>query len=372
MEKDQLNKIISHFEILGTPVEVKPLGDGLINDTFIVKTAETTCPNYVLQRINHHVFTNVSQVMKNIAVVTDHIREKYRQQGVEDINRKVLRYIPVRKGMAAGTEKGDNLYVMEEGNYWRMMEFIPSKPVDLNLNEESSRAVGMTFGNFQSMLSDLKEPLEETISNFHNMEFRLEQLEDALQKDVTHRAKEKAVQVLLEQIDARRQDMCQAERLGREGVLPKRICHCDTKLNNILFDEQGNVLCVIDLDTVMPNFIFSDYGDFLRTAANTVAEDEPDFNRIQFKMDIFKAFTEGYLEATRDFLLPKEKELLPYAVQLFPYMQSVRFLWDYLSGDHYWKCAYPTHNLVRAQNQMAYLLRIEEAVPQMMEFIKGL
>lgn len=163
--------------------------------------------------------------------------------------------------------------------------------------------------------------------------------------------------------------MCQAERMGREGILPKRVCHCDTKVNNMMFDQQDNVLCVIDLDTVMPNFIFSDYGDFLRTGANKVAEDHQDMDAVCFDVDIFKAFTEGYLASASSFLTRVEIENLPYAVKLFPYMQCVRFLWDYLSGDKYWKCQYANHNFVRANNQLHLLLSIEKHEPEMEAFI---
>lgn len=138
----------------------------------------------------------------------------------------------------------------------------------------------------------------------------------------------------------------------------------------MLFDENGKVLCVIDLDTVMPSFIFSDYGDFLRTAANTVAEDAPEFEQIEFRNDIFQAFTEGYLSSTNNFLSPLEIELLPYAVGLFPMMQAVRFLADYLNGDTYYKINYPQHNLVRARNQLHFFRRIKEQEPEIRKYIE--
>lgn len=220
------------------------------------------------------------------------------------------------------------------------------------------------------MLADVPCQLGETIKDFHNMEFRIEQLKQACVEDRAGRFDEPAVQELLEQLGKRAEAMTEAERLGREGKLPKRVCHCDTKVNNMLFSEDGSeVLCVIDLDTVMPSFIFSDYGDFLRTAASTAAEDEPDFSKIQFRQDVFQAFTKGYLASARSFLTPLEIQMLPYAVVLFPYMQSVRFLWDYLNGDGYWKVQYPTHNLVRAQNQFELVKRVEEAMPAIKAFI---
>jgi thiamine kinase-like enzyme len=201
------------------------------------------------------------------------------------------------------------------------------------------------------------------------MEFRLQQLREVIAKDPVGRVAEPEVQAMLKEIDARAEYMCQAERMGREGVLPKRVCHCDTKVNNMMFDQEDNVLCVIDLDTVMPNFIFSDYGDFLRTGANKVAEDFQDMDAVCFDVDIFKAFTEGYLSSANSFLTRVEIENLPYAVKLFPYMQCVRFLWDYLSGDKYWKCQYDKHNFVHANNQLHMLLSIEKHEAEMEAFI---
>ena len=300
---NELRNIIEKFAIRGTVSEIKPLGEGLINDTYKVLTAEADQPDYVLQRVNHVVFPDVDMVMRNIDAVTSHIRKKLEQKGEKDIDRKVLTFIPLK-------DDSKKLYALVDGKYWRIMIFIPDAITKQAVNPESRR-----------------------------------------------------------QIDARAEEMCKAERMGREGILPKRVCHCDTKVNNMMFDKNDNVLCVIDLDTVMPNFIFSDYGDFLRTGANVVAEDCPDMDKVQFNIEIFKAFTEGYLSSASSFLTRVEIENLPYAVKLFPYMQCVRFLWDYLSGDKYWKCQYPEHNFVRSNNQLHLLLSIEAHEAEMKDFI---
>ena len=358
----ELNNIVSRFDVSGTVTDITPLGAGLINDTYLVKTSEADQPDYVLQRINHHVFPDVDMVMRNIAAVTGHIRHKLEEQGADDIDRRVLTFIRLK-------EDPQRLYTEVDGNYWRLMIFIPRTVTKQAVDPESSRAAGLAFGNFQAMLADLAVPLGETIKDFHNMEFRLSQLREVVKADPVGRVAEPEVQAMLREIERRAVDMCKAERMGREDILPKRVCHCDTKVNNMLFDEHDQVLCVIDLDTVMPNFIFSDYGDFLRTGANAVAEDCPDMERVAFRMDIFRAFIEGYLQSAGSFLLPVEVENLPYATALFPYMQCVRFLWDYLSGDKYWKCQYPTHNFVRANNQFHLLLSIEQHYAEMQAFI---
>lgn len=358
-----LKDIVAKFAIRGNVSEIKPLGEGLINDTYKVKTAEADQPDYVLQCVNDAVFPDVDMVMRNIDAVTTHIRKKLEEKGEDDIDRKVLTFIPLK-------EDSKKLYAKVDGKYWRIMIFIPDAITKQAVNPESSRAAGKAFGNFQAMLADIPVQLGETIKDFHNMEFRLQQLREVVAADPVGRVSEPQVQNMLKEIDARAEEMCKAERMGREGILPKRVCHCDTKVNNMMFDKNDNVLCVIDLDTVMPNFIFSDYGDFLRTGANMVAEDCPDMDKVQFNVEIFKAFTEGYLSSASSFLTQVEIENLPYAVKLFPYMQCVRFLWDYLSGDKYWKCQYPEHNFVRANNQLHLLLSIEAHEEEMNAFIK--
>ena len=360
MESNELKKIVSQFDIKGTVNEIKPLGDGLINDTFKVVTAESDQPNYVLQHINNSIFENVEMLMDNIIAVTSHIRRKLEAAGTDDIDRKVLTFVPLKSC-------GKYYYVHTDGSYWRIMLFIPDAVTKSGVTPESSYEVGETFGNFQAMLADIPVQLGETIPNFHNMEFRLQQLRDAVREDRAGRVAE--VKDLLDEIEKRADEMCKGERLHREGKLPKRICHCDTKVDNMMFDADGNVLCVIDLDTVMPNFVFSDFGDFLRSAANTGKEDDKDLDAVNFNMEIFKSFAKGYLKSARSFLTPVEIENLPYAAKLFPYMQAVRFLADYLNGDTYYKTAYPGHNLVRTRAQFKLLTSAEAHEAEMQAFI---
>ncbi|MGI6816522.1 phosphotransferase enzyme family protein [Bacteroides sp. KG123] len=355
--KDLLS-IVSHFQLKGTTGAVAPLGSGLINDTYKVTTVEADAPDYVLQRVNHAIFRDVDMLQGNIEAVTRHIRKKLEQQGEADIERKVLHFLPADTGKT---------YWHDGENYWRMMVFIPRAKTYETVNPEYSYYAGSAFGHFQAMLADIPDTLGETIPDFHNMEFRLKQLREAVAADVAGRVKE--VRPLLDELEKRADEMCKAERLHREGRLPKRVCHCDTKVNNMMFDEDGTVLCVIDLDTVMPSFIFSDYGDFLRSAANTGLEDDPNLANVNFNMDIFRAFTKGYLESAKSFLLPVETENLPYAAALFPYMQCVRFLGDYINGDTYYKISYPEHNLVRAKAQFKLLQSVEEHTPEMKAFI---
>ncbi|NDV57413.1 phosphotransferase enzyme family protein [Bacteroides sp. 519] len=355
---NKMMDIVSHFAIDGGIGEISPLGSGLINDSYRVKNSEAGKPNYVLQRINHAIFQDVDMLQNNILAVTSHIRQKLEKEGTDDIDRKVLTFIPTKEG---------KYYYFDGENYWRVMIFIPEAITYEIVNPEYSYYAGVAFGNFQSMLADIPVELGETIPDFHNMEFRLSQLREAVANNAAGRLEE--VQYYVDELEKRADEMCKAERLYREGKLPKRVCHCDTKVNNMLFDDKGNVLCVIDLDTVMPSYIFSDFGDFLRSAANTGDEDDKDLNRVTFNMEIFKAFAKGYLESAKSFLTPIEIENLPYAATLFPYMQTVRFLADYLNGDTYYKTKYPEHNLVRSKAQFKLLQSAEENIPAMSEFV---
>ena len=360
-----LTEIAECFAIEGAIAEIKPLGNGLINDTYKV-TTEGCNPDYVLQRVNHNVFKDVELMQNNIEAVTRHIRGKLEAAGETDIDRKVLKFIPVK-----GSSK-TYIYDEPEDKYWRVSVFIPDAVTEETVNAEYSYFCGKAFGNFEAMLADIPDTLGETIPDFHNMELRSRQLKEAVANDTAGRVNDPEVQAILKDLAEYDEEMCKAERMYREGVLPKRICHCDTKVNNMMFDKEGNVLCVIDLDTTMPSFVFSDFGDFLRNAANTVAEDSPEIEKVAFRMDIFKAFAKGYIESASCFLTPVEKENLPYAALLFPYMQAVRFFADYINGDTYYKIQYPEHNLVRTRNQVALFHSALKCVPEMKAYIESL
>lgn len=357
-----LNDIVLQFDLTGQVDSIKPLGNGLINDTYKVTT--TDGPSYVLQRINHHIFKDVDLLQKNIVSVTSHIRGKLEAAGAADVDRKVLIFIPLRNS--------DLTYYFDGESYWRVSLFIEDAFTYETVNPEYSYYAGRSFGHFEAMLADVPDTLGETIPDFHNMELRARQLDEAVAADAVGRMAEAEVQEILKEVLVYREEMCKAERMHREGVLPKRLCHCDTKVNNMMFDASGEVLCVIDLDTVMPSFVFSDFGDFLRTAANKVAEDDPRIEMVEFDMEIFKAFAKGYVESASVFLTPVELDNLPYAAALFPYMQAVRFFADYINGDTYYKIKYPEHNLVRTRNQMALFRSVMSYLPQMQEYISTL
>ncbi len=357
-EKNRLKEIVFQFVAPADNVEVKPLGKGHINDSYKVVAGEN---EYVLQRVNHHIFKNVPELQNNIQRVTVHIRGKLEEQGVADIDRRVLTLV--------STNEGALYYKEPTGDYWRMMIFIKESKSYDEISPKLAYRAGKAFGDFQSMLADLPgEPLFETIPNFHNMESRLADFREAVKANKAGRLEE--VAGLVQEIEDRAEEMCKAERLHREGKLPKRINHCDTKVNNILFDEKDRVLCVVDLDTVMPGYVLSDFGDFIRTGANNGAEDDRDLDNVEVDLEIFKAYAKGYLENAASFLTDIEVENLAYGAKLLTYMQTVRFFTDYINGDTYYKISYPEHNLVRTKAQFKLLQSLEMNFEKMQRVVK--
>ena len=358
---NDLQAITKNFQIGGVVSNITPFGEGFINSTYLVTMKDATT-KYVLQKINHSIFQNIELLQNNIKRITDHIRQKLTEAGETDIDRKTLTLIP---------SLDEKLYYFDGDNYWRMTVLIPDSKTFETVTPEYAYYAGKAFGNFQSMVADLPgEPLGETIPNFHNMEFRLMQFREAVKGNAAGRLHE--VTEMVAEIEKRAGEMCQCQEFYREGILPKRINHCDTKVNNMLFDNDGKVLCVIDLDTAMPGFVMSDFGDFMRTAGNTGKEDDTNLNNISFNMEIFKAYTKGYLESANSFLTLLEIELLPFGAKLMTYMQLTRFLADYLNGDTYYKINSPLHNLQRSKAQFKLLQSIEANYQEMKRFITSI
>ena len=357
-----MKDILKQFAIWNEVEEPQPLRIGFINDSFIVPAKRVGETSYCLQRINHHIFKDVEGLMRNIEIVTCHIREKLLIAHEENIERKVLHLIP--------TKKGKLYYQTPQGDYWRLYVLVEPATSQEKVTPSSAELTGQAFGRFQRQLADLPFcALCESIPNFHNMEFRLQELDEALAADKAGRKAN--CKDIIDWIDKRRFEMCLAERLFREGKLVKHINHCDTKVNNVLFDEEGRPICIVDLDTVMPGFVFSDFGDFMRTAANKGMEDDPNLDNIRVDLEVFEAYTRGYLkEAT--FLTDLEKELLPYGCRLLSYMQTVRFFTDYLNGETYYKIAYPEHNIVRTKAQLRLVEEQEKVADEMAKIIKKL
>ena len=250
MQTERIREIIGRFDTAGTVADLRAVGNGWINDTYRVMTVSDETPDYILQRINHHVFKDVELLQRNIERVTSHIRRKLAAAGADDLDRRVLRIVPARDG---------RLYHFDGENYWRMTLFIAGSVTHETISAPLALLTGRAFGEFQAMLSDMEDgALGETIPDFHNIEFRIGGLRDAVARDEAGRLGK--VRWMADELLGRSDEMCLAERLHREGQLPKRVTHCDTKVNNLLFDERDRPLCVIDLDTTMPGYVLSDFG----------------------------------------------------------------------------------------------------------------
>lgn len=353
-----MEKIISQFALEGKVSEVKPLGDGFINDTYIVRT-EGTSPDYILQRKNHKVFPDVPGMMDNIVAVTNHIKGK-----VSDPDRETLTIIP--------TTDGKYYYQDENGDFWAVCTFIPdSKTYDIADTLELTKQAGMGIGRFQALLADFDTPLNEVIKGFHNIRWRFKQWDESLERDAAGRKDGLSEEIYF--IESRREEMLDFWKKVEDGIIPTRVTHNDTKLSNILFDaNSGKVLCAIDLDTVMSSTSLNDVGDAIRSYANSTVEDDPDYSKVYVRLDMFEAYMEGYLAERKDSLSDSEKEYLAFAPLYITYEQVLRFLMDYIDGDSYYKIKYPEHNLVRTRSQMALLRSMEDNYEQMKEIVKGL
>lgn len=342
-----LGDLVQEFSIFGEFEDAAPYGSGHINDTFVSRWNQAgTRVRYLHQRINHRVFVRPDELMENILRVTRHIAGKL--AGVAGRSRRVLTVVPDREGKPWVRDP--------RGGWWRTYLFIEgAHTLELASSPEEARFLGKSIGNFQKQLADLGgDRLHETIPDFHNMESRYCRFHEALRRDIVNRAgKARGEIAFIEENEERGAILV---RSLREGRIPERICHNDTKMNNILIDDaDSQALCVGDLDTVMPGTSLFDLGDLVRTAASQAEEDERDLTRVVFDLPFFRALLEGYLSEALDFLIPPEQELLAEAGRNITQIMALRFLTDYLEGDHYYRIARTEHNLDRCRNQIALI-----------------
>ncbi len=359
-----LPAVAANFSIAGTIADGRPYGSGHIHDTFLIQTREKDCPDYILQRINARVFTDVPQMMENIVRVTDHLRGKLMAMSGSKPEREVLTVIPARGG--------GYYYQDEKGNYWRCYLFIDHhRSFDRVPSPELAFEGGKHFGRFLNLLADFPAPpLHETIAGFHDVEIHLQRFFVSLEADRCGRAG--AVSAEIDFVQARAEDMKRFKRLGQAGRIPRRITHNDTKFNNILFAEQGGGACIIDLDTVMPGYVHYDFGDAVRSGCNRAREDESDLDQVAFDLALFKGYAKGFLTSLRGCLSEEETAHLAFSAKLFAFLIGVRFLSDYLAGDRYFRITHPSHNLQRARVQFRLLQSMEGQFARMEDIISDL
>lgn len=357
-----VEEIIDNFQIAGPITSIEPFGGGHINDTYFVKCQNSGNADYLLQKVNSYVFKDIVGLMNNISVVTTHLRSKLLAANINDVENRSLELFLVKDG---------RLYFEDEDRqFWRVFNFIPEHKVfDGAPNTEIAYEGARMFGKFLNELSDLdSSSVTDTIPNFHNIKFRLDNLEKAIADDPKKRVSE--VMQEIKYVRSSTQIMSVIHGLGEKGAISSRIVHNDTKINNVLFDQQNKGLCVIDLDTIMPGYVHYDFGDGVRTCANTGAEDDIDLKNIGYDLEIFKAFSAGYIESVHSVLNKTERSTLAYAALLFPFIMGVRFLTDYIAGDVYYKINYAEHNLVRARAQLRLAADGERKLKELEHIVK--
>lgn len=353
-----IEKVAEMFDIRADFMESRPYGNGHINDTYLARCDQAGLQTrFIVQRINHHVFKDPVSLMENVSRVTEHALETLLAQNHREAHRRTLTCIPALD---------DKPYALDEdGNYWRVYPFIErARGYDeLTCNKQAYQAA-RAFGRFQNLAASLGgSRLHETIPDFHNTAKRLEALEQAIADDPEGRAKN--VQAEIDFARARADDCPVIVDKIANGEIPERITHNDTKINNVLLDEVTSAaICVIDLDTTMPGSALYDFGDMVRSCCPTTPEDETNLAAIDIQLDRFEALVKGYLSAAH-FLKAAEIELLTFSGKLITLECGMRFLTDYLQGDHYFKIHHPEHNLERTRSQFTFVRVIEEHLSQM-------
>ena len=343
-----MEKAVYAFRLRGKPVKCTPFGHGHINSTFKIDTDEGA--EYVLQRINTYVFKDPVGLMNNAGAITDYIRERV------DDPRLALHFLT--------TNDGEFYFEDEKGEFWRMYDFVGGFCLDAPECEDDFYQSALAFGRFQQMLSEFPaETLTETIPEFHNTPDRYRQLKESVAADTMGRLAGVRGEVDFLMAREEKGGLIHNQRVA--GILPLRVTHNDTKLNNVLLDKKTRKsLCVLDLDTVMPGLSAFDFGDSIRFGAATAAEDEQDLSKMEMDLHLFEIYTRGFLEAATN-LTEAEVKALPMGAYTMTLEVATRFLKDYLDGDLYFKVKYPEHNLVRARTQIKLVADMEKKMDEM-------
>ena len=348
-----LNEVLAAFDFPATLVGAVRYGQGHINDTFCVlcQPQEGDCIRFILQGLSKAAFPRQDELMENFVGITSHLRKKIIANGGD----------PLRETLSlVKTKDGKDYYTDATGKAWRLTPFIENTDCYQSATAELFEASARAFGRFQWLLNDYPaETLHEAIVNFHNTEDRFAKFEAALAADKLGRAKEVEAEVKF--VMDRKADCSVALQALRDGKLPLRVTHNDTKLNNILIDRDTREgICVIDLDTTMPGLSINDFGDSIRFGANHSKEDEKDLSKVNFDIELYEVYTRGFLEGAQGGLTAAELEYLPWGAKLMTLECGIRFLTDYLDGDHYFRIHYPEQNLDRTRTQFKLVADMEQ------------
>lgn len=354
----KIKNVLAAYNIHGDLTGCEKLTDGHIHLTFRVEFKDgTEIKNYLLQNVNTYVFKDIDKLMHNITGITDYLGKKIAGQN-GDADRECLKLYT--------TKDGRSYYTAEDGSCWRLYNYIDGiHTVQLIEDKEVFYNAAKAFGTFRCLLADYPiDSLEETIPNFHNTVSRFKDFKKALNDNLSGRAENAQAETAF--ILERESDCFVLVDLLNKGELPMTVTHNDTKLNNVLFDNKTNEgICIVDLDTVMPGLSLYDFGDSIRFGASTASEDEKDISKVSLSLELFEAYTKGYLESAGKSLTAKEIEYLPFSAKLMTLECGMRFLGDYFNGDVYFHTDYPEHNLVRARTQLALVADIEKKMGEM-------
>lgn len=357
------NAIIKNFQIDGNLISCERYGEGHINETYLAQVDQGGKKvNYILQKINSKLFTNVPALMENIRSVTEFNRQKIKARGGN----------PDRESLSlVYTKDGNTFYHCDQcDGYFRMYIFITDAiAYQVVEKPEHFYQSAVAFGNFANLLAEFDASgLYEVIPNFHNTVTRFENFEKSLKADKMNRAAsvKKEIDFVLN-----RKDYCgRIVNLLKSGEMPTKVTHNDTKLNNVMLDAvTGTPVAVIDLDTIMPGSICYDFGDSIRFGCNPAAEDEKDLSKVNFDINLFEAYTKGYLSALGDGATEIERKNLAFGAILMTYECGMRFLTDYLDGDVYFRTHREGHNLDRARTQFKLIEDMEKLLPEMEKIV---
>jgi Ser/Thr protein kinase RdoA (MazF antagonist) len=344
--------ILKEFGI-NANASVKPFGSGLINNTWLISENEN---DFILQRINHNVFKQPFDIATNIGLICEYLKT----------NHPGHLFICPRK-----TITGYEMIFIKEEGYFRLFPFLKnSYTTDVVISSSQAYEAAKQFGRFTNLLSAFPvDQLKITLPDFHNLPLRYVQFETAIKEGNKERIKQAAAIVSF--LKSQYEIVTISERISNNTAFKKRVTHHDSKISNVLFDENNKGLCVIDLDTVMPGYFISDFGDMMRTYLSPVSEEEKDLSKIEIRDEYFKAISDGYLNEMGNELSAVEKKYLVYAGKFMVYMQTLRFLTDHLNNDAYYGAKYEAHNFIRANNQAALLKKIiekEKLLQKLVEF----
>lgn len=356
-------KILLAYDFNGSFRTFERYGSGHINDTYRLSfdVSRDKINRFIVQRINTDVFQDPDALMQNVFAVTDFLSQKLASLG-EDAERGTLHFLRTRD---------NKMYFTDDEGCFRCYKFIENViGLDLPRNEQDFYQSAVAFGRFQYLLSDFEaETLNEVIPNFHNTVDRFEKLKAAIDKDPLGRAE--SVQREIEFALARMDDAYEVDNMVQSGQLKLRVTHNDTKLNNVLLDyNTSKAVCVIDLDTVMPGLSINDFGDSIRFGASTAKEDETDLDKVTMSLNMFEIYTKGYLEGCGGVLDEQEIAMLPMGAKMMTLECGIRFLTDYLEGDHYFKTTHQTHNLERCRTQLKLVSDMEMKMQDMQKIVK--